>query len=182
MKDTSLVRVDMKTCPMETLHQWAGCYCEIWRESPWNEDFWRPEEVIKDFRGLMLKPEAAAFLAVQSGEIAGFTLGYSVSSKELQVIAGNNLMDHLFEKHDRVFYIGELGVAAQYRGQRISLDLTTSLIQVVQATGLKAIVLRTHMKAHIARHVYEKLAFTELNVHDAKYPERTYWLLEVGHE
>lgn len=172
----------MKTCPSKTLYKWARCYCEIWKESPWNEDFWQPEETMKDFRDLMLKPEATAFLAVQGGEIAGFTLGYSVNCKELQVIAGNNLMDHLFERYNQVFYIGELGVAVQYRSQRISFNLTATLIQAAQASGLKAIVLRTHMNAHIARHVYKKLGFVELGVHDSKYPERTYWLLEVGHE
>ena len=70
----------------------------------------------------------------------------------------------------------------QYRGQGLSFNLTSSLIQVVRILGLKSIVLRTHLKAHVARHVYEKIAFSELDVHDAKYPERTYWLLEVGRE
>ncbi len=180
MKDTSIVRVDMNTCPLEMLQQWAECYCEIWKEPPWNEDYWRPHEVVNDFKGLMLKPDASAFLAIQNGSIAGFTLGYSANREELQVIAGNSMMDQLFEKYARVFYIGELGVAAQYRGQRISPILTAALIQAAQNSGIKGIVLRTHMKAYAARYVYKKLAFAELDVHDTKYPERTYWLLDVG--
>lgn len=182
MNDVSLIRVDTKTCSLEMLQQWARCYCDIWKDPPWNEDFWQPEEVVRDFQNLMLKPDATAFLAVQNDVVAGFTLGYSVNREELQVIAGNNLMDHLFEKNNRIFYVGELGVATQYRGRRISFALTSSLMQAVRSSGLKSIVLRTHVKAHVARHVYEKIAFSELDVRDAKFPDRTYWLLEVNHE
>ncbi|MEI6304796.1 MAG: GNAT family N-acetyltransferase [Candidatus Taylorbacteria bacterium] len=178
MKDTSLVRVNMNTCPLETLLEWAECYCEIWKEPPWNEDFWQPQEVIKDFKGLMLKPGSAAFLAVQDGMIAGFTLGYSVNREELRVVAGNSMMDPLFVEYPRVFYIGELGVALRYRGQKISPPLTAALLNVAREFGLRAVVLRTHVKAYAARCVYKKLAFTELSVNDAKYPERTYWLLK----
>ena len=182
MKDISVVRVDMDTCNSETLHQWANCYCEIWKEPPWNEDFWQPEGVIEDFKGLMRKSNAMAFLAIDNNVIAGFTLGYSVNREELQVIAGSNMMDSIFDRYNRIFYIAELGVAKQFRNKRISFTLTEMLIRSAQAFGLEAIILRTHMKANIARHVYEKLSFSELDVHDAKYSERTYWILEVNHE
>lgn len=180
MKTVSINRVDMNAiCPM-LLQQWAECYCQIWKEAPWNEDFWRPESVINDFKIEMRKPDATAFLAVSDGLVVGFTHGYSVDKAELRSIAGNSLLDGLFVKADKAFYVDELGVSAESRGKRISFDLTHALLDAVRASGLSVVVLRTDTKAYTARHVYAKLGFTELNVHDVAYPDRTYWSLDIS--
>lgn len=172
----------MSTISADILRQWAECYCDIWKEPPWNEDFWQPESVVIDFQKEMCNPDAIGFLAIQDNLVVGFTHGYSVNCQELQLIAGNHLLNMIFGTRDRIFYVDELGVMVQYRGNRISLVLTSELIKAVKVSGVTAIILRTDTKAYIARHVYEKLGFKELDVHDAKYPERTYWFLEVNHE
>jgi len=179
MKNVSVERVDMNTiCPKLT-KQWAECYCEIWKEAPWNENFWQPESVIADFRKEMQNRDATAFLAIHNGLVVGFTHGYSVNRQELQSIAENNQLDSIFEEKGRIFYVDELGVTAQYRGNRISIALTTALMEAVQTSGIKIFVLRTDTKAVAARYVYQKLRFKELDVRDTAYPERTYWFLDI---
>jgi len=106
MKSVSIDRVYMKSIRPELLVRWAECYCEIWKEAPWNEDFWRPEVVIEDFREEMKNPDAIAFLAVREGSVCGFTHGYSVDREGLRSIAGNSLLDCLFEQTERAFYTG----------------------------------------------------------------------------
>ena len=179
MRNVSIERVDMNVISPEILGQWANCYCEIWKEPPWNEDFWLPESVIADLRKEMENPDATAFLAMDNGYVVGFTHGYSVDKDELRVIAGNGLLDSVFDGDSRVFYVDELGVAKNHRGRRISSALTASLIGVAQNAGITAIVLRTDTQARVARHVYERSGFVDLGIRDAAHADRTYWLLDV---
>ena len=179
MKDLSIVRIRAGAIPSGLLDSWAKLYCRIWKEPPWNEDFWRPESVAQDLSREMLNPDAAAFLAVQGERVIGFTHGYSVSCEELREIAGNNLLGHLFEERGRVYYVDELGVAASYRGRGISLCLTAPLIEHARSRGIGRVTLRTDIEAPAARHVYRKLGFTELPAHDAAHPSRTYWFLDL---
>ena len=179
MKDLTVVRIGAGVIPPELLESWAKLYCEIWKEPPWNEDFWQPENVAVDLSREMQNPDAVAYLALDQNRVVGFTHGYSVSRDELQEIAGNTMLDHLFEKNDRVYYVDELGVATSYRGQRISLYLTASLIEHARERRVSSVTLRTDVEAVAARHVYRELGFTELTVHDAAHPSRTYWFLDL---
>lgn len=177
-KDLTIVRVDVNAIAPEILDKWARLYCEIWKEPPWNEDFWQPksvaENLIKELRYL----NGSGYLVLDQDLVVGFTHGYSVTRDELRVIAGNSLLDILFEKHDRIFYVDELGVASSHRGQRISLKLTSALIEHARSSGIWGITLRTDVEATAARHVYRELGFIELSIHDAAHPTRTYWFLE----
>lgn len=177
MNDLSVVKVAMNSIASEVLEQWAKLYCEVWKDAPWNEDFWKPEEVIKDFQKEMRNPDAAAFLSICDSSVVGFTHGYSVNRQELRSIAGNSLLDQVFGDENRIFYIDELGVASAYRGKRISLALSEALLRSAFASGVKIVILRTDAKANVARHVYVRLGFVELDVHDTSHIDRTYWVL-----
>ncbi len=178
MGNITIHSIDLGTPFKDVLLQWAKLYCDIWKEEPWLEDYWKPEEVVIDLFQEMMRPGAEGFLAMLDYKVVvGFTHGYSVGRAELEEIAGSNLLDSLFINNDRIFYIDELGVDRNYRGQGIAHKLTAMLISEARRNG--PVILRTDTRAHAARHVYEKLKFKELDVHDAKYPERTYWLLEV---
>lgn len=179
MKDLTIVRVDMGTISSELLRSWANLYCEIWKEPPWNEDFWKPEEVSEDFRSEMCNPGAGAFLSVCRGSVVGFTHGYLVSCEKLREIAGSDMLDYLFENTPSLFYVDELGVASSYRGNRISLNLSSELIGHAKGLGMSGMVLRTDIDARAARRVYTELGFSELSVHDSNYPNRTYWFLSL---
>ncbi|MEK9185131.1 MAG: GNAT family N-acetyltransferase [Patescibacteria group bacterium] len=175
----SIVEVQMRTIASNMLKQWAGLYCELWKEPPWNEDFWQPESVAEDFRKEMNNTHALAFLAIHEERVVGFTHGYSVSKDELRLISGNDLLDELFVECERIYYVDELGVAINYRGKNIATRLTQALIQGSIKNGISSVTLRTDTQAVAARHVYEKLGFREFEIHDAAHPTRTYWFLQT---
>jgi len=171
----------MAAISKELLQSWAGLYCRIWQEPPWNENFWRPESVVEDFRREMARPDALAFLALNDrSAVIGFTQGYSVSQIELREIAGSSLLDFLFVENERIYYVDELGVDSSYRGNHLSLRLSRALIDEVRSRGIKQVILRTDIQALAARHVYRELGFKELSTHDIKYPTRTYWSLTLN--
>lgn len=173
-----IMHVDTRTIPTSTVEQWTNLYCGIWKEPPWNEDFWKPSEVWNEIRKEITDNQhGEAFLALDKNKVVGFTHGYSANRQEMAMIAGSDLLNELFEHTERVYYIDELGVAKEYRGQHISTDLTRALIQTAHERGLTCITLRTDKQAGAARGLYQKLGFTELAVCDAKYPDRTYWVL-----
>lgn len=169
---TSIILVDASVLTSNLIDSWARLYCKIWLDAPWFEDFWKPEEVIRDFRSEMSQQDAVGYIAVDGDEVVGFTHGYSVDKVELRAITGNDLLDPFVT--DRVFYVDELGVDLKYRGAGISRQLTTHLLSAV---SISTVLLRTDKNAHAARALYQKLGFKELPVHDSKYSDRTYWLL-----
>lgn len=185
MKGFSILHVDPDTLLLSYANQWSNLYCEIWKEPPWNEDFWKPWKVRRELHREIRYQHGEAFLALvwdpeyEDGKVVGFTHGYSVTCQEMRIIAGNGLMNKFFKNRERVYYVDELGVAKEYRGRRISLWLTRSLIHAARDHGLTCMLLRTDMQAMAARHLYQRLGFTELKVHDAQHPDRTYWSLEL---
>ncbi len=178
MKKISIIPVDNSVLKTSLISTWAQLYCKIWLEAPWCEDFWKPEEVVKDFRTEMSRQHAVGFLALEDDVVIGFTHGYSVDKAELRVIAGNTLLDSLVD--DRVFYIDELGVGSEYRGLGVSLQLSTHLLDAVVLAEIKTVLLRTDKNALVARGLYQRLGFEELSVHDSEYPDRTYWRLDMS--
>jgi ribosomal protein S18 acetylase RimI-like enzyme len=195
-------RVSMEELHKEVLSSWAKLYCQIWREPPWNEEFWKVEGVIEDIRKEMQRPCAEAFLATvlrplynyermdlcgadtgpypsdeERTVVVGFTWGYRVIKNDLQQISGTDALDFLFEDvNTGVFYIDELGVNADLRKHGIGDNLSKQLLLAAQKHGCKHITLRTHVEQRAARALYSNLGFIELPVRDSKYPERSYWL------
>ena len=171
--------------------QCANLYCRIWKEPPWCEDFWIPDQVEKTLRQELLRPDAGCVLALIeyiTGCRAeppdpictiGFTWGYSVDRQELAEIAGGNQLDFITESTPRVFYIDELGVDPDNRLKGVGRKLTTKLIIHAQKCGHRRIALRTDLRAIPARVLYRHLGFTELDVKDSRHENRTYWLLDL---
>ncbi|MDQ1273346.1 MAG: hypothetical protein QG591_1976 [Planctomycetota bacterium] len=159
----------------------AELYCDIWKESPWEEYFWTVPDVLRDMEGEFSKMFANSLFAVdETAEILGFTWGYAVSAEELQEICGSNELGYIFDGKERVFYIDELGVKACRRISGVGEALSRGLINWAVDCGLQRILLRTDEKAAAARKLYGKIGFQELTVKDEKHPERTYWVLEIA--
>lgn len=165
--------------PQNALEKCAELYCAIWREPPWNEDFWKPEAVMRDLAKELAEPFAQIVLASAQEEIIGFTWGYQVSKEKMAEISGNNQMDFLFTKNARIFYIDELGVSSRYRQMGIGKDLSQKLLCLARESNANLVLLRTDILAVSARILYEKLGFQELPVRDKKYPDRSYWMLAI---
>jgi len=158
----------------------ARIYCQIWKEPPWNEDFWTEEAVVEDLQKQSKKP-GALILAASNGsaEIVGFTWGYKTSIADMAEISGlsEDLWEGIIGK-DNSFYIDELGVDIGSRGKGIGTALAEELLKEVSRDGIKCVLLRTDTRATPARRVYEKVGFRELPIRDANHENRTYWLKE----
>ena len=174
---TDLVLIKLSELSEDRLRECAKLYCQIWREPPWNEDFWTEEGVLGDIRETLQKSLSRAFVAIFDGTIVGFTWGYGVSKRDLQNISGGDELDVVFETHQKVFYISELGVALQSRKYGVGKKLTKRLINIAKNSGFSAITLRTDINATPAIELYKSLGFEETSATDEKNQTRTYWLL-----
>lgn len=205
LKDVGFLRTSWDEVPERIFKQCAYLYCDVWKEAPWNEDFWKPEEVLADMSREFDREGADCFIAFyiaglhyceyenrhnfadepirrteeQRMKVLGFTWGYPVDLEEMRNISGNDYLDKCFQTRKRLFYIDELAVDADYRGQKIGSELNRLLIKSAKGQGFKTVVLRTDKKAFAARKLYVKIGFKDLEIEDSAYPNRTYWLLEL---
>lgn len=165
----------IKLSPDE-LKKVAELYCLIWREPPWNEDFWTIDGVLEDMKNVFKMSFFRAFVACSKKKIVGFTWGYQVSESEMQKICGNGELNFLFRTY-KIFYIAEVGVDSSARKIGLGKRMTNCLIKLAKKDGADAIVLRTDINAYPARELYRSLGFSEVWVTDNLYRSRTYWLL-----
>jgi len=165
----------------EILDKCAKLYCSIWQEPPWNEDFWKSEEVKEDIVRDSKKEAADCMIAVVEDrtKVVGFTWGYMASAGYLDEISGSTFFTSSGKFAGKNFYVDELGVDANCRGLGVGKLLSKSLIDHAVANRAGSLVLRTDEKAIAAKTLYRKLGFVEISVRDAKYPTRTYWHLEM---
>lgn len=157
------------------------------REPPWNDDLEKPR--LHFGLGVdLMRRNALAFAAklIPSDKIVGYDLGYEVfrESKDprdltLFEISGTSALDHLFEGGGRVYYEDTICVAPGFRNRHIAYNLSTAQITVLRAEGFTYRIGRTSISCGAMKTLYTKLGYQDLNVHDALYPERTYWLLDV---
>ena len=171
--------VNLKSASEDLLQRCAKLYCEIWKEPPWNEDFWEPEGVMQDLRRGLSMPCVEGFLSLHDFTVTGFTWGHAVSRREMEVISTGSKLDYLFLNSGRVFYVDELGVASSFRHIGIGETLTKTLLVAAREHDIRAITLRTNKNAHAARKLYQKIGFRDLMVEDGKHPDRTYWVLAL---
>lgn len=175
--------LDINCLGEDVLEEFASLYCQIWKEPPWNEDFWTSPGVRDDLQKEMAKDGAAGFLSFYWNgklEVIGFTWGYLVNDWQLAELASNPEVKKFLNPEETAFYIDELGVSSGYRDRDIGKSLTGLLIGQALYQGAKKVFLRTDKKALAARSVYSKLGFRELPLIDGSYRERSYWLL-VAH-
>jgi ribosomal protein S18 acetylase RimI-like enzyme len=163
----------------EVAHAIATLYCEVWREPPWNEDFWTTEGVLKDIEREMQRSGARCFHATAKGSVVGFTWGYQVTGEDLAVISGNPNLLRCLPEGSSCFYIDELAVQKESRKHGVGRRLTEALMRAAFEVGVTVLLLRTDEKAFAARMFYRDLGFKELSVRDSKYPGRTYWMKQA---
>jgi len=160
------------------LEKTARLYCEIWKEPPWNEYFWKQKEVLRDIQEQLKKEAAMLIVAVNKDKVIGFTWGYQIDKKLMEAISNSNLLSFLFEQASKaVFYIDELGVHKKHRMHGIGGKITKSIIKQTKKIGVDCWCLRTHINAVPARKMYSKLGFSDLKIKDGKHFDRTYWAM-----
>jgi GNAT superfamily N-acetyltransferase len=169
------------------VEQMADLTYHAFREPPWNID----EEKPRLHFGLgvaMMRRNASTFIAktTHSTRIIGYISGYEVFRESedhrdlaLCKISGTKALDYLFEGGGQVFYGNILCVDPVFRRKHIALRLAAAQINGLRAEGFTYRIGRTAIAAEAMRALYTKLGFQESPVHDALYPERTYWLLRL---
>ncbi|MBM4177497.1 GNAT family N-acetyltransferase, partial [Candidatus Gribaldobacteria bacterium] len=164
--DFSFVKLEAESSFVKGL---AELYCQVWQEPPWNENFWKPSEVMADIKKALNKPCAIGYAvviseslpysggiiwmagpSVQKESVIGFTLGYEVSKEEMAEISGHKQLDVLFNGA-RVFYIDELAIAKKHRQKGLATEISWWLLRFVESQGIGVVVLRTDIKAKAAR-------------------------------
>jgi GNAT superfamily N-acetyltransferase len=137
---------------------------------------------------VMMRRNALAFIAKTkpSAKIIGHSLGFEVFRESedprdpaLYEISGTRALDGLFEGGARVFYGDSLCVDPEFRRRHIAYRLCIAQMDVLRREGFTYRIGRTAIAAEAMRALYNKLGFQESPVHDALYPERTYWLLRL---
>ncbi len=182
MNFSKVYTVETHKSTEESLRSIAKLYCVIWKEPPWNEDFWTVEGVVSDIQKEMVRPQARMFLAITKEHtiLIGFTWGYEVYLTDLREISGTDALDQLFARGRRVFYVDELGVRADARNKGVGKKLSLVLLKWARSAGCTRVVLRTDVEAQAAKAVYAKLGFKETDVRDALHKERTYWIKKMN--
>ena len=179
-KEMEIIKICNQNGNKELLKKVAKLYCEIWKEPPWNEHFWKQDEVLKDIQEQLKKEEAILIAAANKNEVIGFTWGYCVDKKGINALSSNNLLEHLFDSARLVFYIDEIGVEQKHRKSGIGGKITKDIISQTSKKGINCWCLRTHIEAKPAHRLYGHLGFKDLKIKDGKYPDRTYWMLEIA--
>lgn len=183
MKDIGIIELDIRNEIL--LEKCAELYCNIWRESPWNEDFWTAEGVIADIKKEMQRKNAVGYLALKRrgmNEVVGFTWGYEVDTSDMRIISGVHDWDAVFftaKRMRKVFYVDDLGVDKAYRERGIARAISVCLLDKAKELGMEVVTLRTDKDAVPARILYQKLGFKELKITDAAHANRTYWIKEL---
>ncbi len=161
----------------DLIEETARLYCEIWREPPWEEDFWTVEGVVDDIRRQLANQNAVLMIGINGKGVVGFTWGYEVSLSQACEMCGHEVSDR-FPPGARPFYIDELAVASGKRERGLGYSLSLDCLSEARSHGLNCGFLRTDIGAIPAKRVYSKLGFEDSFLPDPKYPHRTYWFLK----
>lgn len=184
MKNERLIKnLKEEELPESIVSQCAKLYCEVWKEEPWNEDFWTLEGVCKKIEEDIEKAGSEFFVSLEAASakmlVTGFTWGYSFDYEQIKKISTcPELLKH-FNSLKKVFYVAELGVDIKFRRFGTGKKLSKTLIKKVVDNGFDCIILRTDVKANEARALYIKLGFKELPVYDPEFRDRTYWIMTL---
>lgn len=105
-----------------------SCYKQVFAAPPWNEDWWTDAlvyEVLEKYAG----PQARMILAVSACNVIGFAWGSVETAKDLS----NELeleLPHFVS--DKVGYIKDIGVCAEFREQGIATALLGQLMSILR--------------------------------------------------
>ena len=154
------------------------------REPPWNDDLALPR--LHFGLGIdLMRRNARLFMAKSRPEdrAVGYLLGYEIlrtrtDSRDLTLaeISGSRELDALFDDPKPLFYWDTLCVDPDHRRQGLARGLALAMIRALEPEGFRHIA-RTSVRAAAMRRLFSALTFRELSARDARFPERSYWLL-----
>ena len=167
--------------------QLSELICEVFSEPPWHESY-AQSRIIFGLGVEMMRKNAILFVAQnkQSNRIIGYILGQELlkvsddgRNQTLSKISNGTELDAYINDHERVFYVGGLGVIKDYRRMGVAKKLSDSLVIELRNQGFNYRLGRTDLAAERMRKLYLKQGFEELPVRDGIHSNRSYWLLAL---
>ena len=144
-------------------------YKEIWKEPPWDENFWTDELVNEDIKFALSQKDFSGKAALQTDGglyVVGFTWGYQLPKGQFPFLIP-------FFDEEETFYIDELGVAKPFRGRGTGSKISQLLEEDVDKFGYPSMTLRTDVGG-VAYPFYMNRDYVDIGVRDPKYPQRAY--------
>jgi ribosomal protein S18 acetylase RimI-like enzyme len=191
MEDICIAKISVEELRADTtgslIEQITDIAYHAFREPPWNDDLEKPRLHL----GLgvdLMRCNASAYIARTNvaNHIVGYILGYEVvrmteDPRDLTLgqISGANSLDYLFDQSSRVFYMDTICVDANFRQKQTAYKLVINQIDELCLKGFTCYIGRTAISNVSMKSLFNKLGFKELKIHDALYPDRTFWLLEL---
>lgn len=129
----------------------TALYRACFAEPPWFETF-DPEELAREFLGILSWPDAVFLVGEMHGELVGGAVGFDLSRK-------TDVMTLLPPDAKPRFYLSELFVAASMRKQHIAQNLLQRRFTIARERGYAEAVVRTSVNQPIIRSIYEQLGF-----------------------
>jgi ribosomal protein S18 acetylase RimI-like enzyme len=161
--------------------------CDVFSEPPWLETY-AHSRILFGLGVEMMRKNAILFIAQtnQSNKIIGYILGQELlkftddeRNQTLSKISSGAELDKYIDDHERVFYVGGLGVIKDYRRMGVAEKLSENLILELKNEGFNYRLGRTDLAADKMRKLYIKQGFDELPVRDGVHSNRSYWLLRL---
>ena len=158
----------------------AKLYCEIFSDSPWNENYIL-SEVLQTMDEHFKKPNAITLAALEDGKLIGFTWMYEIFKSDLR--EGTRFspeLHFLFNGIMRIFYLQELGIKKDLRRKGNGERLTQKLLNTGKENGANFVVLSTNPAAMAMISLISRIGFQNSGiVRPPKDLGRTYWFLEL---
>ncbi len=165
---------------VELLGKVIRLYCEIFRETPWDETL-KTSEVTRVVDKQFNKPNATAFVATENSQVVGFTWMYQIFLEDLKLNTRHPPeLKFLFDEKKKVFYLQEIGVKKGMRQKGIGTELIQQLLTRGKEKGADVVVLSTNSGATAMVKTISKIGF--VNTEIVRPPEnlhRTYWTLKL---
>lgn len=124
---------------------------------------------------------AIALAALEKGKVIGFAWMHEIFESELGIGEGKFSLElkPLFKERKRVFYIRDIGVKKELRGQGIGEKLLRELLEKGKKKGATTVVLSTYPdEKNPAFRLYLRIGFNPLSVQPPKESRKFYMACE----
>ena len=147
----------------EDIERWRpgfiGAYQTVFAGFPYFERFY-PDEAQGIYKKLTSAPNNITLLATRGDQVQGFGVGIPLTSKRS---VANQMTGLVPLQH--TFYLAELGVLPEYRGQQIGRTLVRERLRFIDPDCYSHVVLRISTNTTPSSEMYRAMGFTEMGVY-----------------
>jgi ribosomal protein S18 acetylase RimI-like enzyme len=138
----------------------VGAYQTIFREPPYSERIF-PAEAEGVLRRILQTPGHITLLAVSgNSRVVGFGAGVPLAARQDVYRDMHGLLPV-----QHTFYLAELGVLPEYRGEGLGAELVQTRLDLIDRQVYTHVLLRTSVRLHRAQDMYLSLGFEDIGVY-----------------